>query len=447
MRIGGMAAILLLSLGAIGCQSAPARAYSSSAPPLALETFDEVWRIIHEHHFDTNFNGHDWLKVRAQFRPRVQHAVSHRQAREVIEEMLDLLNVSHLELAPGDLVDLETDAAGAALEEAEEEDSGTLGMEVRYAGKDLLVTSVEPGLPAGRAGIRPGWTLRRIAGHDTAAIYKKLAGEFSGRDHEFMAWRSASKWLSGLPESRVELRLTNGRGQPRTVELTRADAPGEAIQFGNLPVMYAHLSSRAVPAGPRSIGVIKFNIWMLPTALAFHRAIDEHRGRDGIIIDLRGNVGGVVGMIIGVAGHFVTRPVTLGTMQTRDNTLKLPANPRFTDAGGKPVQPYTRPVAILVDEITASASEVFTGGLQEHGRVRVFGRTTAGKALPATAHTLPNGDVLYRPVADFVTPGGTRFEGRGVIPDVPVPLDRRALLRGSDEVTDAAIRWIATQAN
>jgi carboxyl-terminal processing protease len=156
----------------------------------------------------------------------------------------------------------------------------------------------------------------------------------------------------------------------------------------------------------------------------------------------RGNVGGMVGMIIGVAGHFTPKPLTLGSLVARDNTLRLPANPRFVDSSGKRVEPFSGPVAILVDEITASASEVFTGGLQEHGRVRVFGRTTAGQALPAVHNKLPNGDALYHPVADFLTGSGVRFEGRGVVPDEPVALDRNALLAGRDQVLERAIQWI-----
>jgi carboxyl-terminal processing protease len=150
----------------------------------------------------------------------------------------------------------------------------------------------------------------------------------------------------------------------------------------------------------------------------------------------------MVGMIIGTAGHFTTNSIVLGTLLARDNILKLPANPRFVNTAGKRVQPYAGPVAVLVDEITASASEVFTGGLQEHGRVRVFGRTTAGQALPAVYNRLPNGDALYHPVADFVTSKGTRFEGRGVIPDEPVEIDRSALLNGRDPVVERALRWI-----
>ena len=81
---------------------------------------------------------------------------------------------------------------------------------------------------------------------------------------------------------------------------------------------------------------------------------------------------------------------------------------------------YAGRVAILVDETSYSASEVFAGGMQAAGRARVFGARTPGGALPALLRKLPNGDVLEYAIADFVTVSGERIEGRGVVPDEPV---------------------------
>ena len=74
-------------------------------------------------------------------------------------------------------------------------------------------------------------------------------------------------------------------------------------------------------------------------------------------------------------------------------------------------------VAILVDGMTGSASECFSGGMQSIGRARVFGQTSMGQALPALFDRLPNGDVLIHAWGDFVTGTGVRIEGRGVMPD------------------------------
>ena len=107
--------------------------------------------------------------------------------------------------------------------------------------------------------------------------------------------------------------------------------------------------------------------------------------------------------------------------------------------------PYAGPVAVLVDEMSASTSEFFAAGLQELGRARVFGARTSGQALPAQLTQLPNGDVLYHAVADFTTPRGARIEKDGVVPDEATPLARPALLAGRDAGMEAALAWIAQQ--
>jgi carboxyl-terminal processing protease len=106
------------------------------------------------------------------------------------------------------------------------------------------------------------------------------------------------------------------------------------------------------------------------------------------------------------------------------------------------VEPYSRPLAILVDGMSASTTEMFTAALQALGRARVFGERTAGQALPAMATRLPNGDVLMHVIADFVAADGSRIEGTGVRPDELVPLNRADLSAGRDAPLSAALLWI-----
>ena len=148
-------------------------------------------------------------------------------------------------------------------------------------------------------------------------------------------------------------------------------------------------------------------------------------------------------MLMGISGHFVAERSTLGVMRTRDTPpLRFFANPRLVSARGERVAPYSGPLAILVDALTGSASECFTGGLQSLGRARVFGQSSMGQALPALFDRLPNDDVLIHAYGDFVTSDGTRLEGRGVIPDEIQPLHREELLAGRDRPLEAALAWI-----
>ena len=179
----------------------------------------------------------------------------------------------------------------------------------------------------------------------------------------------------------------------------------------------------------------------------FQKAVDRFRDADGIILDLRGNPGGLAAMLMGISGHFVSERRPLGIMKTRSTELRFVVNPREVEtAEGRAVYGVPGPVAIVVDAMSGSASECFTGGMQSIGRARVFGQTTMGQALPALFDKLPNGDILIHAYGDFVTADGTRLEGRGVIPDQELPLRREDLLAGRDRSLEAALAWIDTAA-
>jgi carboxyl-terminal processing protease len=180
---------------------------------------------------------------------------------------------------------------------------------------------------------------------------------------------------------------------------------------------------------------------MTPLAAAIDRAVDAARQAGGLVIDLRQNPGGVLTMLMGVSGHFFDVPRTLGTLRTRDSELKLVANPRLVSADGTRVAAFAGRVAIVVDETSYSASEIFAGGMQAAGRARVFGAPTPGGALPALLRQLPNGDVLEYAIGDFVTVAGRRIEGQGVVPDELVRPSRAAVASGHDPALEAAVRW------
>ena len=119
------------------------------------------------------------------------------------------------------------------------------------------------------------------------------------------------------------------------------------------------------------------------------------------------------------------------------------ANPRRADVSGRRVSPFAGALAIVVDSLSMSTSEIFAAGMQAVGRARLFGENTPGLALPAVMVRLPTGDVLMHVFADFTDPTGRRIEGAGVVPDVAVPLSRADLRRGLDAPVATAVDWIA----
>jgi carboxyl-terminal processing protease len=278
------------------------------------------------------------------------------------------------------------------------------------------------------------------------ALVDRIPGAGEPRKRQLFTWMTASGALRGAPGSTLRVRFLDAADRPVTRPLALRAPATMTEKFGNLPRLDVRLSTRraALPGGGAA-GVVRFNYWMPVVVNGLNAAVDSFRALDGMVIDLRGNLGGSGILAPGFAGHFVDRADTLGVMRMRSTTLNFVINPRRVDTQARPVRPFAGPVAVLTDAMTASTSEIFVGGLRQLGRVRVFGEPTAGQALPAWALKLPNGDVLMHAVADFTGPGGTRWEGEGVTPDVAAPPTRAALLAGHDPALDAALAWIAAQ--
>jgi carboxyl-terminal processing protease len=204
-----------------------------------------------------------------------------------------------------------------------------------------------------------------------------------------------------------------------------------------MPIIYVTHTTRKVD---KTIGYFHLSAFFDPVAVmkALESAVKDNVKADGFILDLRGNPGGIGGMALGFGGFFVDKAdQKLGSMSTRDGTLNFILYPRS--------EPYTGPLAILVDGMTASTSEILAGGLQDLKRARIFGSRTMGAALPSQFIPLPNGDRFQYAFANYVSAGGKALEGNGVMPDEDVRLTRAALLAGQDPVLDVAVRWIRSQ--
>jgi carboxyl-terminal processing protease len=314
---------------------------------------------------------------------------------------------------------------------------GTAGLDLTPIDGRLVVARIDPLGPAAAAGLRPGDVLEAVDDQRLA----DLAGT-----SDFRLWAVTQSLLRGDTDTPVRLTIRDGSDQVSTVVVRRKAEPGQPVTLGYLPTFFARLNQRWVQAeGGRRVAVLRWNVWMVPLARAIDSAIDQVRQADGIVIDLRGNPGGVLSMLMGVSGHFLDSPVSLGTLRTRETSLNLVANPRTVSPDGRRVSPYHGKLAIVVDETSYSASEIFAAGMQSLGRARIFGEQTPGGALPAMLRELPNGDVLEYAIGDFVTASGDRIEGRGVVPDQRVVPTRASLAAGTDIVLDAAVRWAASR--
>ena len=399
----------------------------------AGETFDAVWKIVRDTHFDPKFDVEQWDRVGKELRPRAVDAPTPGALRAVLADMLGRLGLSHFTVIPRG-PDSPADRTNL---------SGQPGFDVRLVDRQLVVTHVEPDGPAAAAGVHAGWIVERIGDTAASAVIAAIPEDTPARIAQLEAWRRSVVLLRGPVGTPLEATFIDGAGASLVKRVDRIAEIGAPVTVGNLPTMFVRVSSSAASTpGGRKAGVIGFNVWMTAVDADFQKAVDRFRSADGIVLDLRGNPGGLAAMIMGLSGHFLNERSTLGVMKTKQSELQFNANPRLVSAAGDRVQPYAGPVAILIDGMTGSASECFTGGMQSLGRARVFGQTSMGQALPALFDRLPNGDVLIHAWGDFLTGTGVRIEGRGVVPDEPVALSRQALLEGRDLPLERALAWI-----
>lgn len=439
----GGALLLALLANALGAQVAPvprgpiARRAIDSA--LAVATADSAWARVKHTYYDTTFRGLDWEAVGAEVRARAARARDERELRAAITAMFDRLGESHFALVPSGAVE-----HGRAAP-SEEDSLGTAGIELRLLRGRVVVSRVVPGSAAAGAGVRAGWWLERVGALEVAPLVRTRLASLDGaarRLAELQLTLSLAARTHGRAGERLRLAFRDGRGRRRPVRLVLRRDDAELVRFGPLPPQLVRFESRRLDDAAGCVGVVRFNAWMAPVAPRFDDAMAEYRHCRGVILDLRGNVGGVAAMVMGVGGYVLDSAVSLGTMTTRGAALRYVANPRRSDRRGRPLAPYAGELAILVDGMSASTSEIFAAAMQVLGRARVFGEPTAGQALPAMLAPLPNGDVMQHVVGDFVAPDGRRLEARGVVPNVQIQLSRAALLAGRDEVLRAALSWI-----
>lgn len=465
------AALALAPLPACSSTAPRTETVAAAAPRLLtdeerraqVESFDDVWQTIRDGHFDPKLNGADWDAAKLELRPHVETAQTANDARAAISELIAKLKQTHFGLIPSDAYEhVATTESSAKSPDApassssthapttsptaeppkpdssSSTDPGESGVQVRVVDGRALVTKVRADTPAYSAGVRPGWIIDAIDNRPVAPSLK-LTEHAAGSAALGLAMteRALQSRLDGPVGSTVPVRFIDGQDKPVTLALQRAAPAGSPATVANLPTMFVEFESRRLP---ENIGYMALSIFLDPPKInpLFDKAVKDFADTDGIVLDLRGNPGGLGFMATAFGGYFVDEPnLKLGTMRTRALTLNFVLNPRAT--------PYLKPLAILVDECSLSTSEILAGGLQDLKRARIFGTPTGGAALPSVIKPLPSGDALQYAVANYVSASGRQLEGEGVIPDQIVPPSREALLAGDDPALTAAVRWIQSE--
>ena len=406
-----------------------------------LRSLDYVYEKVRESTWEEDFDEAGWARKRDEIREKITEDTTIDEVRTLLSEMLNWLGKSHFGILPTNLYE----GWGEEDQEESEKKDGHIGIALRLIGDRVLVTEVRSGSDAEHKGVRPGWELLGNKDKDVSQLIQSMKESLSDKDQGDLPTLLAfglDRRMSGTVGSEQELRFRDGEDNERQLTLTRKKADGTFVEAFNLPPMVVRHSVKKLPEGT---SYFHFDAFFATGAILgdLKNAIEIARDGKGLIIDLRGNGGGMAGLAMGVGGPLVSDESEdeqyLGTLKTKDMSLRFVLTPRLN--------PYDGPVAVLTDECSASTSEFLAGGLQAIERARVFGSRTAGMALPSMIEVLPNGDRFQYAFATYVDSSDRKLEGAGVKPDEPIEVTREALLAGEDPVLEAAVEWIKKQAN
>jgi carboxyl-terminal processing protease len=294
------------------------------------------------------------------------------------------------------------------LRDAEDGAYTGIGVTVLHAPGGLLVTSSIPRLPASRAGLQPGDLITTVDGTSLATL----------------SYRRALDLMAGDEGTPVSLRVRPSDGGPAVrVTLVRRSIAEPVV------------ASRMIRRQGASYQYLRLFGFPASAARSVRRLAQEavRKHADGLILDLRGNPGGLLSQAVAVSRIFVPSGVVVSTVGLHEPPQSFYAN--GTAAVGK------LPVVVLIDGSTASAAEVTAGALRIGDGAIVVGERSFGKGTVQAIQPLVGGGALKLTVARFLLAGRVPVDGRGIVPDVRLPAGEHrtsAFLRKALQALSAA---------
>lgn len=361
----------------------------------------QSWRLVNQAYLDSSFNNQNWWSVRQQF---LKRRLSERSSTyTAIEEMLATLDEPFTRLLrPEQYHNLQISTSG--------ELSGVgLQININPDTGNLEVVAPLAGSPAEAAGVKPRDRILTIDGVDTSTL----------------SLEAAAAKMRGPKGTKVFLTIKPyEKNETRTVEIVRNNI--------SLSPVYAQLDqSSEIP-----IGYIRLSQFSANSPEEVAKAIEnlEKQGADGYILDLRGNPGGLLQSGIEIARLWLEEGTIVYTVN-RQGMLDS-----FT-ASGKALT--DDPLIVLVNQGTASASEILAGALQDNGRALLVGEKTFGKGLIQSLFELPDGAGLAITVAKYETPNHHDIHKLGITPDTIIsqePISYQQIASEKDQQYQTAIK-------
>lgn len=379
---GGIAAAVAIAAPGLGLPSTT----SSSITDSPKEVIDQVWQIVYRDYLDStgNYSPERWTSLRRELLNKSYAGTD--ESYEAIRGMLASLDDPYTRfLDPKEFKQMQIDTSG--------ELTG-VGIQITLDKdtKEIVVVSPIEGTPASKAGVQP----------------KDVIVSVDGQSTKGMTTEDAVKLIRGKEGTEVILGLRR-KGAVVKVPLKRARIEINAVE--------SRLNT--VKDGTK-VGYIRLKQFNAKASREMRAAIRnlEQKGAEGFVLDLRSNPGGLLEASVDIARQWLDEGTIVST-KTRDGiqNVRRATGSALTD----------RPVVVLVNEGSASASEILSGALQDNNRAVLVGQKTFGKGLVQSVRGLSDGSGLTVTIAKYLTPKGTDIHKNGIRPDIPIELSEKEI--------------------
>ena len=377
--LAGVGASGILATIALPPLLAPSGASLISDSP--KEVMDQAWQIVFRDYLDINgkYTPEQWRKLRRDMLSK--NYGSSKEAYEGIRGMLASLDDPYTRfLDPREFKEMQIDTSG--------ELSGVgIQLSLDKDTKSLVVIAPIEGSPASRAGVQP----------------KDLILAIDGKSTKGMSTETAVKLIRGEAGTTVNLSLKRN-SEILDVALIRQRIELHAVEH-----------QLNTTSDGRKVGYIRLKQFTATAARDMRLAINDLEAKfpDGYVLDLRSNPGGLLAASVSIAREWLNEGTIVST-KTRDGIqdIKRATGRAITD----------KPLVVLVNEGSASASEIVAAALQDNHRALLVGQKTFGKGLVQSVRGLSDGSGMTVTIAKYVTPSGRYINHLGIKPDVFVKM-------------------------
>ena len=382
LGLGGVTTAVTLGMPGLTLPTATGGSISDSPK----EVIDQVWQIVYRDYLDSSgdYNEETWRRLRRDLLKK--SFAGSAESYEAIRGMLASLNDPYTRfLDPKQFKEMRIDTSGELM-------GVGIQLSLDKATKELVVVSPIDGTPASRAGV----------------LSKDVIVTIDGTPTKGMSTEDAVKLIRGPEGSEVVLGLRRGN-QILDVPLTRARIEIHAVT-----------SMLNTTQDQHKVGYIRLKQFNANAAKEMREAAKtlEEKGAQGYVLDLRSNPGGLLEASVDIARQWLNEGIIVST-RTREGIrdVRRATGSAITD----------KPMTVLIDQGSASASEILSGALQDNGRAQLVGVKTFGKGLVQAVRGLSDGSGMTVTIAKYLTPKGTDIHKNGIEPDIEATMSEKQM--------------------